>query len=403
MLNQALHASGRQRRFKVDRQTRPPREPVRYLACMGNALIIRITPIIPLLAIAILIATLCSAQNANAQWQRTNTALLRNFNNMYNPCVVEVDGDHRYLMWFFVWANDHTNSQVPGCDAIYHARSHDLQNWEVYSKNESWDKTMNPRLWAPVLHASDKWYEAWHTGDPSVTIKDGMFYMAYSATSRHFSKRDGYPAAMVQCVMGAKSENGVNWTKTDQPLLIREGDHSDPKPELGRIGDFHRPSLHWDDGKWRLWFDYWHPDKGVCMGYAENHDEFGAKHGFNIRHDLATPLIANWPNPEVIRIGNNYHSFADPTGYPIKKGESPWKSRQLREAISNDGVTWKQLPFIKPDEDVDACHVPQTLLTTIDGKQMLYLFYATQIGYRKKDGMYHYQYDQIRVMRRTIK
>ena len=111
---------------------------------------------------------------------------------------------------------------------------------------------MNPRLWAPVLHASDKWYEAWHTGDPSVTIKDGMFYMAYSATSRHFSKRDGYPAAMVQCVMGAKSENAVNWTKTDQPLLIREGDHSDPKPELGRIGDFHRPSLHWDDGKWRL-------------------------------------------------------------------------------------------------------------------------------------------------------
>lgn len=336
------------------------------------------------------------------KWQRDRAPLLANFNNMYNPCVVEVEGEYRYLMWFFGWANDHTNKEFPGCDAIYHARSKDLRRWEVYSGDNHWDKTMSPDLWMPVIHASDDWFEAWHTGDPSVTLKDGVFYMAYSATSKHFEPRSGFPAEMVQCVMGARSTDGVAWTKTEQPLLIRAEDTANPPPTPGRIGDFHRPSLHWSDGKWRLWFDYWHPAKGVCMGYAENLGEFGAERQFKIQHPLAEPMIANWPNPDVVRIGNRYHSFSDPAGYPIKEGESHWKSRQLREAVSSDGLTWQQLPFIKPDVDVDACHVPQALLTTINGKQWLYLFYATQIGNRKRDGKYHYQYDQIRGMRREI-
>jgi len=39
----------------------------------------------------------------------------------------------------------------------------------------------------------------------------------------------------------------------------------------------------------------------------------------------------------------------------------------------------------------------------MDGKEWLYLFYATQIGASKNDGQYHYQYDRIRAMRRPIK
>jgi hypothetical protein len=160
--------------------------------------------------------------------------------------------------------------------------------------------------------------------------------------------------------------------------------------------------LHWQDGKWRLWFDYWLPGKGVCMGYAENRGSFTQPEGFSIQHDPRMPLIENWPNPEVIRIGGMYHCFADPSGYPIEKGESPWKSRQLREAVSRDGMDWKRLDYIPPDPDADACHVPQTLVTTVDGKRWLYLFYSTQIGYGKNDGRYHYQYDRIRSMRRLI-
>ncbi len=352
--------------------------------------------------LVLLLALSCAHAALGESWQRDRRSLLTNFNNMYNPCVVDVGGSYRYRMWFFGWAADHTNRDIPGCDAIFHARSKDLKSWDVYAGDRGWDTDMNSGKWVPVLHASDRWYEAWHVGDPSVVFSDGKYVMAYSATSKHFGKRDGYPATMVQCVMGAVSDDGIRWKKADQPLLIRAGDRADPKPEPGRIGDFHRPSLHRDDGKWRLWFDYWLPGKGVCVGYAENAGDFLKPGGFKIRHDLTSPLIENWPNPEVVRIGNRYHCFADPPGYPIGAGESRWKSRQLREAVSLDGMNWKKLSFIPPDEDADACHVPQALVTVIDGEKWLYLFYATQVGYRKNDGKYHYQYDRIRAMRRPI-
>lgn len=342
------------------------------------------------------------AQAQEPPWQRNQQDLLKNFDNMYNPCVVEVGGEYRYRMWFFGWAADHGNKSYPGCDAIFHARSKDLTNWEVYCGEQGWDHEMNPSKWVPVIHASERWYEAWHVGDPSVVQHDGKFYMAYSATSLHFSERAGYPAAMVQCIMGGVSHDGIHWEKTTQPLLFVESDTADPQPNSLRIGDFHRPSLRREDGRWRLWFDYWIPGKGVCMGHAENEMNFESPGAFRLSHPLAQPLIQDWPNPDVIRIGSRYHCFADPPGYPIDSQESSWKSRQLREAISDDGVHWRLLDFIAPDSDSDACHVPQVLLTEIDGHKWLYLFYATQIGYKKNDQQYHYQYDRIRAMRRPV-
>lgn len=337
-----------------------------------------------------------------APWQRDSQPLLANFNNMYSPCVVEVRGEWRYRMWFFGWAGAYANADlgITGCDAIFHARSRDLKTWQVYARDGAWDATMNPKLWAAVLSASTRWYDCWHNGDPSVVCKDGKFFMAYSATSKDFGPVAGFPAAMVQCVMGATSEDGIHWAKTETPLLIRAGDSAKPRPEPDRIGDFHRPCLRWEDGRWRLWFDYWLPGQGVCMGYSESSGDFAPSGGFRIRHDLKQPLLADWPNPEIIKIGRTYHAFADPSGYPIKPGASPWMSRQLREAISEDGLRWTRLAFIPPDPDADACHVPQALLTTIDGQPWLYLFYATQIGYGRKDGQYHYEYDRIRAMRR---
>ncbi|MEE2826110.1 MAG: hypothetical protein VYE64_05740, partial [Planctomycetota bacterium] len=83
-------------------------------------------------------------------------------------------------------------------------------------------------------------------------------------------------------------------------------------------------------------------------------------------------------------------------------GESHWKGRQLCEATSPDGIQWERRDFISPDPGIDACHVPEAFVTTIDDKRWLFLFYATQIGYRKKDGEYHYQYDQIRAMKREL-
>ena len=101
----------------------------------------------------------------------------------------------------------------------------------------------------------------------------------------------------------------------------------------------------------------------------------------------------------MVRIGDVYHSFSDPGGYP---GRTGWASRQLREAVSTDGVNWRKLDHIDPDPDTDACQVPQTLVTTIDGRKWLYLFYSCQVGNSRNDGKYHFEFDRIRAMRREI-
>jgi hypothetical protein len=134
------------------------------------------------------------------EWQRDKRVLLTNFNNMYQPCVVETGGEYRYRMWFFGWAAARTNPGWPGCDATFHARSKDLTTWEV----------------------------------------------------------------------------------------------------------------------------------------------------------------------------------------------------------SKDGIEWKLLDFIAPDDDTDANHVPQAFATTIDGAKWLYLFYSTQVGHGRNDGRYLFEYDRIRAMRRRI-
>jgi hypothetical protein len=236
-----------------------------------------------------------------------------------------------------------------------------------------------------------------------VVLRDGKFFITYSATSNHIGKVPGYPAEMVQCVMGAMSDDGIHWTATSKPLLIREGDTANPEPEPDRIGDFHRPSLMWDQGKWRLWFDYWLPGEGVCMGLAENIGDFMEPDSFMIIHDLKDPVFRQWPNPEVVKVDDKYISFSDTKGYPeIIVNESDiatlWQSRQLCEAVSDDGIHWERVGFIDPDPDTQACHVPQALITTIENQRRLYLFYATQIGNKQGNKSYDYQYDNIRAM-----
>lgn len=342
---------------------------------------------------------------APTRWERNPEPLIANFANMYQPCVIERPGEpYPYRMWFFGWAAKDTNPGFPGCDAIYHARSNDLQHWEIYADDNRWDTTMDPTKWLPVVVPDNKFYDEWHNGDPSVVYKDGLYYMAFSATSKDFTEAvKGHPNRMLLCIMGATSQDGIHWTKTAEPLLIEPPEVQNPETDDGWIGDYHRPSLMWDQGKWRLWFDYWHPHLGVCMAYAENTGDFTTPGGFRILSDLTKPLIPNWPNPEVIRIGDRYYSFSDPAGYPPYMGtpDQGWQARALCEAVSNDGLHWEITGFIAHDEDTAACHVPQALVTMRDGQRWLYLFYSTQRGPRD-DGYYDYRYDRIRAMRRPI-
>jgi predicted GH43/DUF377 family glycosyl hydrolase len=387
-------------------------------------------------------------------WERSNKAVVEGFMHAYQPCVVEVpDPVYPYRMWFFCWIAEVSNPEYAGCDAIYFARSKELDHWEVYCKDGSWDTGKNQEKWASVLHASadkEKYYDAFHTGDPSVVFRDGIFYMAYSATSRPFTDPDspdpieppmfsnlyieGYPSRMIQCIMGATSKDGIHWIKTEKPLLIAETDNKyPPDPCPDRIGDFHRPCLLWDDQEnvWKLYFDYhtaiqggtnekWTPSMDdfiagrVDAGMAVNRGDFSTGN-FTFAHPLERPLLYNWPNPEVARTGACYYAFSDAFGYdaaiaPEGRKVSTWQKRQLQVAHSKDGLKWEKLYTLDPDPGVDANHVPQTLVCKKDGEWWLYLFYSTQVGWRQGDmvyplfetGEYNWFYDQIRYMRQKI-
>jgi len=372
-------------------------------------------------------------------WERHTLPAFAGFMHAYQPCVVEVpDAAFPYRMWFFGWIADIGNIGVPGCDAIYFARGRDLDDWEVYCKDGTWDAGKQNEKWASVLHSSEDavkhYYDTFHTGDPSVVLKDGVFHMAYSATSQAFTDPKspepiepplfsnlaiaGYPSRMIQCVMGATSTDGIHWKKTDRPLLIADVDTKyppDPCPE--RVGDFHRPCLLWDDasGRWKLFFDYYHSiQAGTHTGLAENEGDFRTGR-FEFAHSLDQPLIAHWPNPDVAKIGARYFCFSDAPGYtaataPPGKEISGWQHRQLRFAQSDDGLVWEKQYFIDPDPGIDANHVPQTFVCRREGKWWLYVFYATQVGWRKsnivypffREGDYNWFYDQIRFMRHEI-
>ncbi|MBW7866193.1 MAG: hypothetical protein GX580_00125 [Candidatus Hydrogenedens sp.] len=347
---------------------------------------------------------------SGAEWERNPAPLLSNFGNMYQPCVVECPGaEHPYLMWFFGWAAEDCNPGFAGCDAIFHARSKDLQRWEVFSGDRGWDTEMRPETWVPVLVPGGAYYDTWHNGDPSVVFHEGRYYMAYSATSRDgFKNLPDHLGGMLLCVMGAVSDDGIHWTRAEQPLLIESEAAQKSDNDRDHAVDFHRPSLMREDGKWKLWFDYWCHPHGVCLGYAENAVEFGAPGGFQQAHDPRSPLIKTWTNPEVVKINGLYHCFADPPGHPPTDSANSearmWSSRQICEAVSEDGLRWRVLGFIPPDPDVPANHVPQALVTGAEHPQLL-LFYATQRGRRfplKPGESYDYRYDQIRVMRRVI-
>ena len=183
----------------------------------------------------------------------------------YQPCVIETDDSEYSLPDGFRLNADPTESRISRLRAIYHARSRDLTDrWEVLCKDGSWSGD-RPEDWASTLFASTDgdrhYYHAWHVGDPSVVFRDGVYYMAFSSTSKPLDgPLAGIPSGMMLCVMGATSVDGVHWHKREEPLLIAQCDSVfPPRAAAARVGDFHRPTLMWDEQQqaWSSIFDYY--------------------------------------------------------------------------------------------------------------------------------------------------
>ena len=83
---------------------------------------------------------------------------------------------------------------------------------------------------------------------------------------------------------------------------------------------------------------------------------------------------------------------------PYVYGDHPWTGRQIAEAVSDDGLEWRELGFVRPDSDAPANHVPEALAIEEGGETWIVLFYACQNG---GEPVYDYRYSRIRYMKRA--
>lgn len=193
-------------------------------------------------------------------WIRPEENLLSGFTNLYNPHVIhDPENDWPFRMYFFGWADGDNNPGYPGSDAIFLARAQDIDGpWGVYGGADRWLGDDAAAEWEPVMTANHSFYDNWHNGDPSVVKRNGTYYMALSATG--FVDDTGPPddaTGHKSCVLAAESNDGVHWRKADEPILISKPEREpDDYDHDYYVGIFHRPSLLYDEGRWRCWFDY---------------------------------------------------------------------------------------------------------------------------------------------------
>jgi hypothetical protein len=199
--------------------------------------------------------------------------------------------------------------------------------------------------------------------------------------------------------MGATSTDGLCWQRTPAPIAMNPSDVGAPSVAQGEAhlyGSYHRPSLLCEGGKFKLWFDYWAGEvDGLSVGYAENDDDFMNPGAWRIVQAGTTPVLAQFPNPDVVKIGDVYFMYGDP------RTDSPhqWITRRISEAVSTNGRDWVVLGHVKAGRDSPAIHVPQAFVQREGTDTWVYVFYACQIG---GEPQYNYRYDRIRFMRRKI-
>ena len=354
--------------------------------------------------------------NETSQWQN-RTTLLKNFLNLYHADVIHEAGrPYPYSMWFFGWSvggNDPQDASTYricnpgylGCDSIFYARSADGDSWQVYSGN---DASGNPRFlddttasnvssWVPVISSGTTLTDQFHSGDPSVVSVNGTYYMVYTASGASGEHANIY---------GAVSTDGFTWTKSPAPMLVYSAENSSPDPV--NFGNYARPTLLYENGTFKMWFDYWTTAWGTSMGYAEFVSQTPSRNSFlngtftPIRAGN-NPVITDWTNPDVIRVGNTYYSFAvavephlTPRGsHTSDPNGAMWQGQYIVEATSPDGINWNVVGYIDSDSDCGATSLPRAYVV---GNTM-YLTYACQRGGTPQ---YDFRFKEIRRMSRPI-
>ncbi|TSC86911.1 MAG: hypothetical protein G01um10148_16 [Parcubacteria group bacterium Gr01-1014_8] len=349
--------------------------------------------------------------NVTSQWNR-GTTLLSNFLNLYNGHIIRdvSDASYPYKMWFMGWAAYTCNNPggfTPGtpCDAIFYARSANGLSWQVYKGDSGgtpqYDTTMTASLWKPVITAGSTYYDGVHNGDPSVVKIGADYYMVYSATGNDLdgkaSGQAGDTDQDFQGIMAAVSTDGIHWQKATKPYFVSPTEAGKQDNLNGNM--YHRPSLMYENGKFRMWFDYWNTTGGLVMGYAElplaspTQSAFlaGTFTGVNVGDN---PQMYAFPNPDVIKVNSTYYAYGDPPQQYDQATQDPWQARKITEATSPDGIHWTTQGYVDAESGCAANHVPEAYY--YDGT-----IYVTT-GCQKGGTPYDFQYKEIRRMSKQL-
>ena len=120
------------------------------------------------------------------------------------------------------------------------------------------------------------------------------------------------------------------------------------------------------------------------LGYAENTGDFLDPNSWKILNKDENPQIHAWPNPDVIKVCNKYYAY---TEVSLKEHGFEWISRGERkepwlicEAVSDDGIRWKVLGWIRPRKDAHHYQVPEAFFMEEKGEKWIYLFYSIPVA-----------------------
>ena len=312
------------------------------------------------------------------QYWSDSSVVMDGLYHLYNPDILQVRSPPSavYRMYLFGWGSDICNSALPGCDAIFHLHSDQLDNWPAATHP-------TPRL-QPTLFAGDDYWNQWHIGDPSIIAVSGTYFASFSTSGFDQDGINPHPDPAINpsytkdtddyyySIGGAVSADGLAWQSQTTPLLTSSAELG--ANDFAVNGTYQRPSLLYENGRFRLWFDYFHanPTYRHSMGYAEAIGPPTAEtfrpQNWVVRQAGDYPAIPNWPNPEIVKLPFGYLAFADPKGH----GEIKWVERKTSMAFSDDGLNWRILGFIDHDQDCEANHIPEAYVED----EVVYLFTA---------------------------
>ncbi len=224
--------------------------------------------------------------------------------NVYAPDVLYFQDQ----WWMFYGAQG-----GDGHDAIFVARSNDLVHWQKHPSDG------NPQ---PVVdHGGSN-----HVNDPSVVLVNGTLYMYYTEA----------PTGEEDEVHLATSTDGLSWTK--QGKVVDVGPPGSWEPD--RVG---RPSVLYEDGEFRMWYDGQVYGVARHVGYATSGD------GYNWSKHPGNPVLKYEGAVDVDRVGNWYVLLSEGGGGTyLHVAKDPFHWHSLGLIWGKSGEAWDQYGQVTP-------------------------------------------------------